>query len=131
MVKVNKGTSGLYMLQELVCYVYLSCLVYGIPAKPPAITGKKNPAAYPGMIRNQIQLHGLLNKSKEKNSISLILLHIDAVFFNLVAKGVDYPADGFGGLGRSHVFKSLKMEIFRWYRFLPIGGYGGNLIIFL
>ena len=29
----------------------------------------------------------------------LILLHIDAVFLDLVAEGVDYPADGFGGLG--------------------------------
>jgi hypothetical protein len=39
--KVNKATSGLYLLLELIFYVYFSCLVYALPAKPPAITHKK------------------------------------------------------------------------------------------
>jgi len=59
----------------------------------------KNLAVYPRNNRNQIQLDGLLNKSKEKNSISFILLHIDTVFPDFVAEGVDHLADGFGGLG--------------------------------
>ena len=84
------------MLQELVCYVFLSCLVYVIPAKPPAAsTHKKNPAAYPGMTRNQIQLHGLLNKSKKKNSTIFILLHIDSLFLDFIAENVDHVVVNF------------------------------------
>ena len=86
----------------------------------------KNLAAYPGMIRNQIQLHGLLNKSKEKNSILLILLHFDVVFLDLVAEGVDHQADGFDDLGLELYFQIYKKrkQTNRWYRFLPLGGYG-------
>ena len=81
-----------------------------MPAKPPAIIHKKNTAAYPGMTRNQNQLHGLLNKSKEKDSMLLILFNFDAVFLDLVAEGVDHPADGFGGLGLELYFQIFKNE---------------------
>lgn len=87
------------MLKKLVSYVFISCKAYAITAKPPAITHKKKSVTYPGMIRNQIQFNGLQNKNKEKNSMLPILLHIVVAFFDLVAEGVDYPADGFGGLG--------------------------------
>lgn len=51
------------------------------------------------MIRNIYQLDGLLNKSKENISMLLILFNIDSAFLDLVAEGVDCPADGFGDLG--------------------------------
>ncbi len=60
----------------------------------------KNPTACRN-DRNQIQIHGLLNKSKEKISISFILFHIYAEILNLVADGADYPSDGLIGLGQS------------------------------
>jgi hypothetical protein len=41
----------------------------------------------------------LLNKSKEKNSILFVLLHINTLFSDLVEEDGYYPADGFSGLG--------------------------------
>jgi hypothetical protein len=41
----------------------------------------------------------LLNKSKEKNLMSVILLHIVAVLPDLVEEDEYHSADGFGGLG--------------------------------
>jgi hypothetical protein len=53
------------------------------------------------MILNH--LHGLLNKSKEKNSIFFILLHINTQFPDLVEEGGYCSADGFGGWGLDSV----------------------------
>jgi hypothetical protein len=41
----------------------------------------------------------LLNKSKEKKLMSVILLHIVAVLPDLVEEDGYHSADGFGGLG--------------------------------
>ena len=59
----------------------------------------KNLSVDSGMIRNQIHLHGLLNKSKEKNSILFRLLHINALFPDLVEEDGYHSADRFSGLG--------------------------------
>jgi hypothetical protein len=44
----------------------------------------------------------LLNKSKENNSI-LLLIHINTLFPDLVEEGGYYPADRFSGLGLASV----------------------------